>query len=76
MSEIENNTDDSMIFKKRLAYLYKQLDNLSSLLWSHENTLQVKGTRSKDTKEDIELKWKNKDTTQIGYGEISKVYYK
>ncbi len=75
MSEEIYSTDFTNLFKKRLNYLYKQLDSKSSLLWSHENSLHVKGTRSKAGEDDLELKWKNKETTQIGYGEISKVNF-
>lgn len=59
------------LFKKRLAYLYKKIDSISSLLWSHDNHITGKRLRSEHDAEDNKLNWKNKETTQTGYGEIS-----
>lgn len=67
-------TDDAKRFKKRLKYLYKRIDSISSLLWSHDNHITGNRLRSENDKDDILLKWKNKDTTQTGYGEIALVY--
>ena len=58
-------------FLKRLKYLYKKIDDGSHLLWSHDNSTGVKKLRSEMNNDDIEQKWRNKDTTQTGYGEIT-----
>lgn len=58
-------------FLKRLRYLYKKIDEGSDLLWNHENSLHRAKLRSSIKEGDNELTWKNKDTTQIGYGEIT-----
>jgi hypothetical protein len=69
-----NNSNDIKLFKKKLKYLYKKVDTASSLLWSHESHLTgAKRLRSKDDKDDKQMKWKNKETQQTGYGEISMV---
>ena len=54
--------------KKHLHSLYKAIDKSSNLLWSHENHITGARTSRSDKKQ---LAWLNKDTTQIGYGEIS-----
>lgn len=61
------------LFKKRLNYLYKKIDSISSLLWSHDNHITGKRLRSENDAEDSKLAWKNKETTQTGYGEIAMV---
>jgi len=62
------------VYKKQLKYLYKKVDSMSSLLWSHENHLVGKRLRSEyNGFDDKILKWKNNKTTQIGYGEITMV---
>ncbi len=69
-----NSSTDPKIFKKKLKYLYKKIDTASNLLWSHESHLTgAKRLRSKDDKNDKEMKWKNKETQQTGYGEIAMV---
>ena len=60
-------------FRKKLKFLYKKIDSISSLLWSHDNHITGKRLRSEIDNEDTELKWRNKETTQTGYGEISMV---
>jgi hypothetical protein len=70
-----NNNEGIEIFKKRLKHLYKQIDSISSLLWSHENHITGKRLRSENDEEDNKLTWMNKETTQTGYGEIAKVTY-
>lgn len=55
-------------FRKHLHSLYKAIDKSSNLLWSHENHITGARTSRSDKKQ---LAWLNKDTTQIGYGEIS-----
>ena len=60
-------------FKKNLKFLYKKIDSISNLLWSHDNHITGKRLRSEIDNEDTELKLKNKETTQTGYGEISMV---
>ena len=61
----------SKLFLKRLKYIYKKIDEGSHLLWSHENSLGVRKRRSMMNFDDNKLVWKNKDTTQTGYGEIT-----
>ena len=57
-------------FKKNLQLLYHTIDKQSNLLWSHEN--HITGSRTKRNKNSKETSsWFYKDTTQIGYGEIS-----
>ena len=56
-------------FRKKLQSLYKAIDKSSNLLWSHEN--HITGARKARSKQKQTLKWMNKETTQIGYGEIS-----
>ena len=57
-------------FKKNLQLLYHTIDKQSNLLWSHEN--HITGSRTKRNKNFKETSsWFYKDTTQIGYGEIS-----
>jgi hypothetical protein len=57
-------------FKKNLQLLYHTIDKQSNLLWSHEN--HITGSRTKRNKHSKETSsWFYKDTTQIGYGEIS-----
>jgi hypothetical protein len=69
-----NNSTDPKLFKKKLKYLYKKIDTASNLLWSHESHLTgAKRLRSKDDKDDKQMKWKNKETQQTGYGEIAMV---
>jgi len=63
------------IYKKQLKYLYKRIDSISNLLWSHENHLLGKRLRSENGIDDHKLKWMNKKTTQIGYGEITMVKF-
>jgi len=62
-----------LLFKKNLKFLYKKIDSISNLLWSHDNHITGKRLRSEIDNEDTELKWKNKETTQTGYGEIAMV---
>ena len=64
---------ETLLFKKNLKFLYKKIDSISNLLWSHDNHITGKRLRSEIDNEDTELKWKNKETTQTGYGEISMV---
>lgn len=59
------------IFLKRLKYLYKKIDEGSHLLWNHDNSTGIKRLRSAMTSDDLKCNWKNRDTTQIGYGEIT-----
>ena len=54
--------------RRHLHSLYKAIDKSSNLLWSHENHITGARTSRSDKKQ---LAWLNKDTTQIGYGEIS-----
>lgn len=62
------------IYNRQLKYLYKKIDAISSLLWSHEN--HITGARLRSEKSfDSSTKWQNKKTTQIGYGEITMVIY-
>lgn len=68
--EGENQTD-LQVFKRKLKHLYKKIDSVSSLLWSHENHVTGKRLRSEINSEDTKLKWMNKETTQTGYGEIA-----
>jgi hypothetical protein len=73
-----NSNIDSTTFRKKLKYLYKKIDTASSLLWSHESHLTGtagKRLRSKDDNVDKQMKWKNKETQQTGYGEIAMVKY-
>lgn len=64
--------DSAKLFKKKLKFLYKKIDQGSSLIWDHENQLtRGKRTRSEVGTDDKELFWKNKETTQTGYGEIT-----
>jgi hypothetical protein len=73
VEELEKESQNAL-FKKRLKFLYKKIDSSSSLLWSHDNHITVgKRLRSENDVEDMELKWKNKETTQTGYGEIAMV---
>ena len=68
---MENICDKKVLFMKRLKYLYKKIDQSSTLLWSHDNNLtQGKKLRSQHCKS--VLSWKTK-YTQIGYGEIGMV---
>ena len=72
-----SSSTDPKIFKKKLKHLYKKIDTASNLLWSHESHLTgAKRLRSKDDKDDKEMKWKNKETQQTGYGEIAMVNFK
>lgn len=72
--EPEQSKERIKLFRKRLNYLYKKIDLSSNLLWSHENLMTSgKRLRSEFDAEDTELKWMNRETTQTGYGEISKV---
>ncbi len=75
MDEPIHITDnEARIIKKKLKHLYKKVDSVSNLLWSHENHITgKKKLRSEDNIEDTSLKWMNKETTQIGYGEIAMV---
>lgn len=69
---MDNAEDIKTLFLKRLKFLYKKIDQTSTLLWSHDNNLtQGKKLRSQHGKTD--LFWKTKDT-QIGYGEIAMVF--
>ena len=56
---------DITIFKKLLQKLYKRIDKASNLLWSHRNHITGNGIF------DEEETFYNRNTTQIGYGEIS-----
>jgi hypothetical protein len=68
---MDNTKETKCLFMKRLKYLYKKVDQSSTLLWSHDNNLtQGKKLRSQNGK--TELNWKTK-LTQIGYGEIAMV---
>jgi hypothetical protein len=66
---------EEKLFKKRLNFLYKKIDSTSNLLWSHDNHITGKRLRSENDQEDNKLKWKNKETTQTGYGEIAMVIF-
>lgn len=70
-NEIKIDNLKSKLFLRRLKYLYKKIDESSHLLWNHENSLGVKKRRSEIQTEDNQLKWKDRDTTQTGYGEIT-----
>jgi hypothetical protein len=71
---MEGDNIDAQMYRKRLKHLYKKIDSVSSLLWSHENHItDKKRLRSGNSNADKDLDWKNKDTTQIGYGEIAMV---
>jgi len=59
------------MFQKKLKQLYKRIDSCSSLLWSHDNHITGKRLRSENDQEDNKLNWKNRETTQTGYGEIA-----
>ena len=72
-NESINPTKEEKLFKKRLKYLYKKIDSISTLLWSHDNHITGKRLRSEIGSEDNQTKWKNKETTQTGYGEIAMV---
>jgi hypothetical protein len=75
-SKLNLNSNDFKIFKKKLKFLYKKIDSSSSLLWSHDNRLtgaKGKRLRSELDNDEKESKWKNKETTQTGYGEIAMV---
>lgn len=64
--------DNAKLFRKRLKLLYRKIDSSSSLIWDHDNQLtRGKRTRSEIGSDEKELFWKNKETTQTGYGEIS-----
>lgn len=69
--EIKTENIKSKLFLRRLKFLYKIIDESSHLLWNHDNSLGVKKRRSEIRFEDNQLKWKDKDTTQTGYGEIT-----
>ena len=75
-ADIINEVKEAKIFNKKLKYLYKKIDSVSSLLWSHDNHItKGKRLRSENDKEDSQLKWKNKETAQTGYGEIAMVIF-
>ena len=63
--------EKKFLFKKRIKYLYKKIDQSSTLLWSHDNNL-TQGKKLRSQNEKSELTWKTK-FTQIGYGEIAMV---
>lgn len=67
----EDYISQKKLVKKRLKYLYKKIDAISSLLWSHDNHITGKRLRSENDQEDNKLHWKNRETTQTGYGEIA-----
>ncbi|CDW80107.1 UNKNOWN [Stylonychia lemnae] len=68
-------------FEKELKRIYKEIDDLSSLLWSHKDQTQLiqrrdnkQKTRSNittDVKEENQ-KWEKDTNAQFGYGEITR----
>jgi len=70
LSNLEANQEKKLL-QKKLKYLYKKVDSCSSLLWSHDNHITGKRLRSENDQEDNKLNWKNRETTQTGYGEIA-----
>jgi len=69
------NNQNNLNCEKHLAFLYKKIASISDLLWSHENHLIGNRLRSDPGFSDKELNWKNNQTCQIGYGEITMVIY-
>jgi len=69
-SQLDQNLEKKLI-QKKLKHLYKKIDSCSSLLWSHDNHITGKRLRSENDQEDNKLNWKNRETTQTGYGEIA-----
>jgi len=60
-------------FKDEIRAVYHEVDRLSALLWSHDDTLVRSKRRSikSDSKNEDE-KWKKESNAQLGYGEITK----
>ena len=76
MSTVENllidprnchSAQEKIQFKKSLNQLYKKIDGRSKLLWDHDNHITIGRKRKFDQQEN----YFNRETTQIGYGEIS-----
>jgi hypothetical protein len=75
-------------YNEELRKVYHEIDKLSSLLWSHDNTLirpkrraakqtRKSGLYGEESTKDIPLEipennWQKNSTAQIGYGEITK----
>ena len=65
--------ENGKLFKNRLKYLYKKINSSSNLFWTHENHLLGKRLRSENQNDSAEFNWKNSDSVQTGYGEVTMV---